>query len=236
MNRIVWPLISLLSIAVSGAAFAARPLYPPVEELKSSPELVRVVAVVAGQKQEPPRVKFAITDRFSGESPDQMSLRLDEAAYEDVIPGQGYILAWTDMRKVKLVRKAYEKDPDGPSVVQVRGLDTLALFEDSPEMRFLFSARDAGDRYCCKGCEYVAEMISDQGFDQFYDLKEGWVLAPVKSRPFEQHDFSWFGSMAERAEGQAPGNSLTARQAWSRHLVNMASRASSGSMRAREWE
>lgn len=68
-----------------------------------------------------------------------------------------------------------------------------------------YSARSAGERYCCKGCEYVAELISDQGLDQFYDLKEGLVLAPVKSRPFEDHDFSWFEAMCDGAEAKAGG-------------------------------
>ncbi|HSP43524.1 MAG TPA: heavy metal translocating P-type ATPase metal-binding domain-containing protein, partial [Luteolibacter sp.] len=54
-----------------------------------------------------------------------------------------------------------------------------------------FTAGSADDRYCCRGCEFVAELISEQGFERFYDLKQGIAVAPVKSRPFEEHDFSW---------------------------------------------
>jgi hypothetical protein len=45
-------------------------------------------------------------------------------------------------------------------------------------------------RFCCKGCEFVADLISENGFEQFYDLKQGLAVAPVRSRPFEEHDFS----------------------------------------------
>ena len=66
-----------------------------------------------------------------------------------------------------------------------------------------FSAKTAEDRYCCRGCEYVARLIADQGFGQFYDLKQGLAVAPVRSRPFEEHDFSWLGPKVAEAEEKA---------------------------------
>ena len=66
-----------------------------------------------------------------------------------------------------------------------------------------FSAGAAAERFCCRGCEYVAEMISEQGFGQFYDLKQGQSLAPVRSRPFEEHDFSWLKPKILEAEQKA---------------------------------
>lgn len=66
-----------------------------------------------------------------------------------------------------------------------------------------FSAKSAEDRFCCRGCEYVAELISEQGFEQFYDLKQGIAVAPVRSRPFEEHDFSWLGAKMADAESKA---------------------------------
>ncbi len=66
-----------------------------------------------------------------------------------------------------------------------------------------FSAGSADDRYCCRGCEYVAELISEQGFERFYDLKQGIAVAPVKSRPFEEHDFSWLPAKLAAAEDEA---------------------------------
>lgn len=43
-------------------------------------------------------------------------------------------------------------------------------------------------------------MINDSGLDQFYDLKQGLATTPVKSRPFEEHDFSWLAPLIEQAE------------------------------------
>ncbi|QJE95385.1 heavy metal translocating P-type ATPase [Luteolibacter luteus] len=54
-----------------------------------------------------------------------------------------------------------------------------------------FSPREEAERYCCRGCEYVASLIHDQGLVRFYDLKADLATAPVRSRPFEDHDFSW---------------------------------------------
>jgi Cu2+-exporting ATPase len=74
-----------------------------------------------------------------------------------------------------------------------------------------FSAKSAEDRFCCRGCEFVAELISEQGFEQFYDLKQGIAVAPVRSRPFEEHDFSWLGPKVAEAEGKAEAQHEPAR-------------------------
>lgn len=66
-----------------------------------------------------------------------------------------------------------------------------------------FAEKSVEDRFCCRGCEYVAELISEQGFEQFYDLKQGLAVAPVRSRPFEEHDFSWLGPKMVEAERKA---------------------------------
>jgi len=66
-----------------------------------------------------------------------------------------------------------------------------------------FSAKDENDRYCCRGCEYVAQLIAEEGWERFYDLKGNAAVAPVRSRPFEEHDFGWVKPMAEEAERKA---------------------------------
>lgn len=65
-----------------------------------------------------------------------------------------------------------------------------------------FSPRKTEEEFCCHGCEYVFRLINDSGLDQFYDLKQGLATTPVKSRPFEEHDFSWLDPMVEQAEMQ----------------------------------
>lgn len=74
-----------------------------------------------------------------------------------------------------------------------------------------FSPKDEDDHYCCRGCEFVANLISEQGFEQFYDLKQGLSVTPVRSRPFEEHDFSWLDAKVAEAESQAGKRSIEAR-------------------------
>ncbi len=69
-----------------------------------------------------------------------------------------------------------------------------------------FSPRKGLEKFCCKGCEYVAELIDEQGFEQFYDLKQGLAVAPVRSRPFEEHDFAWLEALLKEAEDDANGS------------------------------
>ena len=66
-----------------------------------------------------------------------------------------------------------------------------------------FDPRTEDSRYCCRGCQFVAELISENGFEQFYDLKQGLAVAPVRSRPFEEHDFSWLPERVATAEERA---------------------------------
>lgn len=66
-----------------------------------------------------------------------------------------------------------------------------------------FTPGAAGERYCCRGCEYVAGLIREQGFDRYYDLKDEVTGTPVRSRPFESHDFSWLAALAGAAESKA---------------------------------
>jgi len=47
-----------------------------------------------------------------------------------------------------------------------------------------FSPRTVVERFRCRGCEYVHELIGENGFDEFYDLKRGLAATPVRSRPF----------------------------------------------------
>jgi Cu2+-exporting ATPase len=74
-----------------------------------------------------------------------------------------------------------------------------------------FSAGSADERYCCRGCEFVADLISEEGFEKFYELKQGLAVAPVKSRPFEEHDFSWLADKVAAAEQDARGQGCEAR-------------------------
>ena len=73
-----------------------------------------------------------------------------------------------------------------------------------------FVPRVAEDEFCCHGCQYVFELIRDQGFERYYDLKQGAAAAPVRSRPFEAHDFGWVGPAVAAAESRVAGNGAPA--------------------------
>jgi len=74
-----------------------------------------------------------------------------------------------------------------------------------------YAPKTKSERYCCRGCEFVADLISENGFEQFYDLKQGIAVAPVRSRPFEEHDFSWLAPKVLEAEAEAEKRGEVAR-------------------------
>ncbi|MDP0489839.1 MAG: heavy metal translocating P-type ATPase metal-binding domain-containing protein [Verrucomicrobiota bacterium JB023] len=59
------------------------------------------------------------------------------------------------------------------------------------------------DRFCCSGCEFVYQTLTDEGLDRFYDLKGKATGIPVKDRPFQPQNLAWL----EQQESVA--NSLT---------------------------
>lgn len=65
-----------------------------------------------------------------------------------------------------------------------------------------FSSADVQEKFCCRGCEFVYELIHDEGLDQFYDLRSGSSIRPVRSLPFEDHDFAWLEEMVAETEAK----------------------------------
>lgn len=130
-----------LWVAGSHPAAAARAIGPPIEELLAKPDIVRVARATAEEAGEDGKVLFSVVGDIAGESPPRLLLRTDEATAAGVHPGRTYIVGWTDVRVIALLREGYEKDPDGPSIAQVRGLPEPALYEDTPELRLLFESR-----------------------------------------------------------------------------------------------
>ncbi|MGB1260537.1 MAG: heavy metal translocating P-type ATPase metal-binding domain-containing protein, partial [Akkermansiaceae bacterium] len=37
--------------------------------------------------------------------------------------------------------------------------------------------------FCCTGCEFVYQLIHDEGLENFYDLKREDTLAPLSDKP-----------------------------------------------------
>lgn len=63
-----------------------------------------------------------------------------------------------------------------------------------------FSATSALEKFCCRGCEFVYELIHHEGLDQFYDLRSNSSIRPVRSVPFEARDFEWLEKQITAAE------------------------------------
>lgn len=139
MLKLNWSFCGLLILAMTQPTLAAQRLGPPIEDLQSVPDRIRIVIAVANKKTVPASILFSINERLSGESPDEVLLRTDEATYTDVKVGRSYIVAWSDQRRNRRVVGGWEEDPDGPFIVQLMGLGVTALFEDTPHTRFLFT-------------------------------------------------------------------------------------------------
>ncbi len=55
-------------------------------------------------------------------------------------------------------------------------------------------------QFCCKGCEFVHELIHEEGLSQFYDLRRDTPVQPARSVPFQQHDFDWLATTVAELE------------------------------------
>lgn len=64
-----------------------------------------------------------------------------------------------------------------------------------------FSAFGGLEKFCCRGCEFVYELIHHEGLDRFYDLRSNSSIRPVRSLPFESRDFAWLEEMKRSIEG-----------------------------------
>lgn len=139
MSKLVWPLTGLLILAMTQSLNAAQRLGPPIEDLQSEPGRTRIVIAVASEKTKSPRILFSISERLSGEAPDEVLLRTDEETFVDVEVGRSYVVAWSYMRRNRRIVGGWENDPAGPFTVQLMGLGSSAVFDDTPEIRFLFA-------------------------------------------------------------------------------------------------
>lgn len=74
-----------------------------------------------------------------------------------------------------------------------------------------FSATSAVEKFCCRGCEFVYDLIHHEGMERFYDLRSHSAIRPVRSVPFEARDFTWLEEMKAGLEGSAaPGGAVEA--------------------------
>ncbi|MFT4900892.1 MAG: Cu2+-exporting ATPase [Lentimonas sp.] len=66
------------------------------------------------------------------------------------------------------------------------------------------------ERYCCLGCDYVAQVLADHDLSRFYELKGDKVLPPVGSKVFQRSDFAALESLCFEAEASSAASAPTA--------------------------
>lgn len=71
-----------------------------------------------------------------------------------------------------------------------------------PECRHCGTPVPAGrtDGFCCTGCGYVFNLLVEEGFERFYDLKGGRTLSPVSPEALRERDYEWLENQAATAE------------------------------------
>ncbi|MDV7396169.1 heavy metal translocating P-type ATPase metal-binding domain-containing protein, partial [Arthrospira platensis SPKY1] len=65
------------------------------------------------------------------------------------------------------------------------------------------------DEFCCHGCAAVYRLIHDQGFEQYYALKEDRI-DPVRPSVLEERDYQWLQRAQKGAETEALASASTA--------------------------
>lgn len=60
-----------------------------------------------------------------------------------------------------------------------------------------------GEQYCCNGCYYVAQLIQENGLEQFYELKGNALIPPVGSRVFQTEDNELLEAAFKTAEADS---------------------------------
>ncbi|WP_411827040.1 heavy metal translocating P-type ATPase [Luteolibacter sp. AS25] len=72
-----------------------------------------------------------------------------------------------------------------------------------------FSASSEQEKFCCRGCEFVYELIQSEGLDRFYDLRSDSTIRPVRSTPFETRDLAWLEELKTKTEdGHVSGDTV----------------------------
>jgi hypothetical protein len=131
-----------LSFYVAAGAFALapahaeEPLRPPLTELTGSYQYVFVGD--AESRDGDNRIVFRRGEDLFAESDPVVTVRMDDETCASVTIGKSYIVAYTTITNDPRLHEHKYLDPEGPSLLDVRGLGTPALFEPTDALRFLF--------------------------------------------------------------------------------------------------
>ncbi len=68
-----------------------------------------------------------------------------------------------------------------------------------------FRPQQKDDKFCCAGCSFVHDMITQEGLDQFYELKGNTTTRPIQNLAFEQADYTWLEQAVDTVESSGAG-------------------------------
>jgi len=127
----------IMTTALPMSGHAARPLGPPIAEFFRTENQIACAAVL--EKSGGNKVEARVTDYLYGTDDETVTIMVDESVFADVRVGAEYVFVFSRLRKNRLVRDEWEVNPDGPSLVKVRGLDTPAIYENNAAITALLA-------------------------------------------------------------------------------------------------
>ena len=131
-------LVAMISIPLTGEA--ARPLGPPIAEFFKDNNRVAcgvVVGKLIGSK-----IEIRVGDYLYQTDDENMTLNVDTNVFADVIVGTEYVFVFSRLRKNRLVRDEWEVNPEGPGLIQARGLGTPAIYTNNAAILALLTPPD----------------------------------------------------------------------------------------------
>lgn len=72
-----------------------------------------------------------------------------------------------------------------------------------------FTPAEESDQFCCGGCAFVYNLITDSGLDRYYRLKGDSVTLPVKNVALQERDWTWLQERTAAAETEARNGTAT---------------------------
>jgi len=143
MNKHAMRILLLILIASPLTGEAARPLGPPIAEFFNDRN--RIVTAVATVKSSDNKIVMRIVDYLYLEDDNQTTIVVDVNVFADVEIGTEYVIVFSRLRKNRLLRDEWEVNPDGPTLVKTRGLDTPAIYTSNAAIATLLTPhrRDA---------------------------------------------------------------------------------------------
>ena len=131
-------LFAMISIPLT--VEAARPLGPPIAEFfKGENKVARGVVV---EKMTANKIAIRVDDYLYQSDDEDMTLKVDTNVFADVIVGTEYVFVFSRLRKNRLVRDEWEVNPDGPGLIQARGLGTPAIYVNNAVILALLTSPD----------------------------------------------------------------------------------------------